>query len=400
MLNDNTQSVKLRPYKLELIEPSYSSNLVELIMELDHLRTRRLSGTTPPQIFFQLKSLFHTLESIGSANIEGNRTTVAEFIETKLDKTPTQDEQILEIQNMENALEFIDKTIKETSINRMFLSELHKLVVGGLSNTGEGDPTPGEYRKTNVIIAGAVHVPPDYITVNDYMEELFDFINNEDPPKYDLLKTAIVHHRFVWIHPFRNGNGRTVRLLTYAMLVKQGFNIDVGRIVNPTAIFCSNRDKYYKTLSLADSGEREDILSWMEYVLSGLKIEIDKIDKLLDYNFLSKNILLPAIESSHERQIITSNEKSILKLLVEKRKIKAVDIKSLTEKEFAGDRTKSLSFQVKISKVIKGLKDKNMIEPEKKGSRIYVLNFYNNKILRDIVQQLDKHCFLPLKDCK
>lgn len=43
------------------------------------------------------------------------------------------------------------------------------------------------------------------------MEELFDFINAEDSPKYDLLKTAIAHHRFVWIHPFGNGNGRTVK---------------------------------------------------------------------------------------------------------------------------------------------------------------------------------------------
>jgi hypothetical protein len=36
-------------------------------------------------------------------------------------------------------------------------------------------------------------------------------------------------------------NGRTVRLFTYAMLVKTGFNVNVGRIINPTAVFCSYR---------------------------------------------------------------------------------------------------------------------------------------------------------------
>ena len=102
------------------------------------------------------------------------------------------------------------------------------------------------------------------------MDELFDFINNQDNPKYDLLKAAIAHHRFVWIHPFRNGNGRTVRLFTYAMLVKLGFNVDVGRILNPTAIFCNNRDNYYHNLSVADNGTDADILSWCEYVLKGL----------------------------------------------------------------------------------------------------------------------------------
>ena len=130
------------------------------------------------------------------------------------------------------------------------------------------------------------------------MEELLDFVNKDDSPKYDLLKTAIAHHRFVWIHPFRNGNGRTVRLFTYAMLVKAGFNVNVGRIINPTAVFCSNRNDYYNYLSSADSGTSEGMLSWIAYVLKGLKEEIEKIDKLPDCKFLRKEILLPAINSS------------------------------------------------------------------------------------------------------
>jgi len=40
------------------------------------------------------------------------------------------------------------------------------------------------------------------------------FINKLDRPKYSLLKIAIAHHRFVWIQPFNNGNGRTVHLFT------------------------------------------------------------------------------------------------------------------------------------------------------------------------------------------
>ena len=69
--------------------------------------------------------------------------------------------------------------------------------------------------------------------VDELMSELMDFIAEENGPKYDLLKAAIAHHRFVWIHPFGNGNGRTVRLLTYAMLLKAGFNANAGRIINP-----------------------------------------------------------------------------------------------------------------------------------------------------------------------
>ena len=71
------------------------------------------------------------------------------------------------------------------------------------------------------------------------------------------------------------------------MLVKQGFNVDIGRIINPTAVFCNNRDNYYNYLSLADSGTDENILKWCEYVLKGLKVEIEKIDRLLNFDYLS-----------------------------------------------------------------------------------------------------------------
>ena len=221
------------------------------------------------------------LESLGSARIEGNRTTLAEIIENRLEGSASADEKIREIVNMEKAMDFIDESVKDFPLNLAFISELHRLTVKELTPppAGEGDKTPGRYRKQNVSIAGSNHKPPDYLQVNDYMEELIGFINQPAAPKYDLIKTAMAHHRFVWIHPFNNGNGRTVRLLTYALLVKQEFHVDTGRILNPTAVFCNDRDQYYQFLSGADSGQEKGIAAWCEYVLSGLKQEIEKIDR-------------------------------------------------------------------------------------------------------------------------
>jgi Fic family protein len=210
-------------YELSLVEPSFGSPLTDLIIDLDHLRKKQLGGSTHPKVFFQLKHIFHTLESIGSARIEGNNTTIAEFIETKLIKAKTVPSGIMEIQNIEKAMSFIEDTVTDYPINRAFISELHKMIVDGLSPDEEGDVTVGEYRKHNVKIAKSDHIPPDWIMVEDYMNELIKFINRDDSPKYDLLKVAIAHHRFVWIHPFGNGNGRTVRLFTYAMMIRLGF---------------------------------------------------------------------------------------------------------------------------------------------------------------------------------
>lgn len=381
--------IKYTYEKLLLLEPEFNSRLTDLIIELDYLRKKHLSGTTPPRIFFQLKSLFHTLESIGSARIEGNHTTIAEFIENRLEHPYTKDENILEIRNMEETLALIDKSVTTYPINSSYIRGLQERITSGLSAQREGDAHPGEYRKTNIKITKASHVPPDYTQVQGYMNELVEFINKQDPPKYDLLKIALAHHRFVWIHPFGNGNGRTVRLLTYAQLVKLGFNVDKSeRIINPTAIFCSDREKYYNFLSKADSGKQIDLLGWCEYVLTGLKQEIEKIDRLVDYAYLSENILNPAIDFSLDRKVITPQESQILKIAIAKKVFQAHDLKEIFPDKVPAH----------ISRYIGYLKDKKMILPESKDGRKYSINFQNNYLLRGIIKMLDKHHFLPLQN--
>ena len=381
---------KFIDYNLKLIEPSFDSLLTDLIIELDYLRKKPLGGSTHPRVFFQLKHIFHTLESIGSARIAGNNTTIAEYIETKLDDTQNASSNIREIQNIEKAMEFIEENIIDYPINKAFLRELHKMIVKDLlpPPNGEGDRTPGEYRKINLKINKSNHLPPDSLLVNDYMDELLDFINKDDSPKYDLLKAAIAHHRFVWVHPFGNGNGRTVRLFTYAMLVKTGFNVNVGRIINPTAVFCSNRNDYYEKLSIADTGTTEGILEWCEYVLKGLKEEIEKIDKLSDYDYLKKEILLPTIAHSLERQYITDVEAKILKRVVEHQVIQASDLKDIFQGKASAE----------VSRQIRRLIDKKMLMPEVEGGRKYVIRFDNNFLLRGIIKTLDVKGFLPVRD--
>ncbi len=368
----------------EIPEPKFDSKLTDLIIELDYLRNKPLQGTTNPEIFFQLKNIFHMMESIGSARIEGNRTTIAEYIESHISDSDSKDENIVEIINSVNAMEFIDENINNTSINRAFISELHKTVVNNL--TLEGSKTPGYYRKNNVKIAQSKHIPPDYTQIDILMNKLYEMINKAVKPKYDLIKTAIAHHRFAWIHPFDNGNGRTVRLLTYAMLLKQGFNVGIGRILNPTAIFCINRNNYYDHLGQADQDNEQGILDWCEYLLEGLNIEINKIDKLLDYNYLTKNILFPAIAYAKERENITDKEKKILDIGIKKQIFQSSDLKDLFPGKVHTER----------SRVLKKLKDNKMIKNAEDHERKYVVSFDNNYLLRSIIKTLGENKFLSI----
>lgn len=378
--------------KLELFEPTWGSTLAQIIIKLEHLRVQKLGGPVPPYIFFQLKKIFQMLESLGSARIEGNRTTLAEFVE-KVIETPskeTEEEQIREIFNIEKAIAFIEEHISENEILRKaHILEIHKILTQNLtpSPKGEGSKFPGQLRQLNVTIKNSKHIPPDYLHVPEQIEELIKFINQSHSPQHDLLITAISHHRMAWIHPFDNGNGRVVRMFTYAMLIKQGFQIKNGRLLNPTAIFCMDRNKYYDMLEIADSGEKEKVLSWCEYVLNGLKVELEKIDKLLDKKYLVESILVPALQFALERENITKREYEILKALIgsEEMMIKSADIGKILEEKSSVQR----------SRIIGKLKEKKMLIALTKGGRIYTIKFSNNYLLRGIIHILEKENFIP-----
>ncbi len=127
------------------------------------------------------------------------------------------------------------------------------------------------------------------------------------------------------------------------MLVQSGFNVNVGRILNPTAVFCNNRNDYYTYLSSADSGTAKGMLAWCSYVLKGLKEEIEKIDRLLDYKVLTEDILIPAINASIERRYITETEAKVLRKAAEMQVIQAGDIKDI----FPGKASAEVSRQLR-----------------------------------------------------
>lgn len=372
-----------------LPQPQFQSRLTQLIFDLEHLRDRDLKGSTPAWLFFDLKDIMHQLESLTSARIEGNRTTIMSVVENTIEgEEASDDESLLELRNIQRAIGFIEDNIANTPIDRAFICEIHKIVVKDLKR--DGSKKPGKYRTTNVEITKSSHKPPAHVQVSHLMEELIAFIGTTNEPQYDLLKTAIAHHHFTAIHPFDNGNGRTVRLITYAMLTKQGFIDDKGfRLLNPSAIFCMDRQKYYDTLARADRGGERGSLEWCEYVLSGIKVEIEKIEKLLDAGFAKQNIIIPALKLAKEKKQITDIEHEILLVAMDRSPFQVSDIQHLFGK--------TDSARVAASRAVKKLRDQKFIMIHPNFKLKYVLRFSNNYLLRGVMQQLDVHNLLPIK---
>ncbi|APC19905.1 Fic family protein [Pseudomonas protegens] len=372
-------------HDLELLNPSFDSNLVDVLSELEHLRRLRLEGDTPPAVFYQLKTIFHILESLGSARIEGNHTTLADYIESKVEGTAEDTDQLREVANIEKALDYIEQTIRPgTPITELTIRELHAMTVQDLER--EGDRTPGAYRQGAVQIAQATHLPTDALMVPSYMQELVEFVNREDLPKYDLMKVALTHHRFGWIHPFGNGNGRVVRLLTYAQLMKYGFNVDTGgRVLNPTAVFFNDRERYYAMLATADQGTKAGLETWCTYALEGIRDDLEKVNRLTDYRYLTRYILAPAITFARDRQWITAAEETVLTTAIKSGVVKSSDIAQALPKLTAGQRT----YQ------IKKLVDQGMLLPISTNARQYTIGFSNSYLIRGTIKALREQGFIP-----
>src|SRR5690606_12638821 len=80
--------------------------------------------------------------------------------------------------------------------------------------------------------------------------ELIDWVNKSDLDV--IIKSTIFHHRFVWIHPFFDGNGRTVRLIFNLLLMKEGYP--------PAIILKNDRKKYYDALNQANKGNYSKLI--------------------------------------------------------------------------------------------------------------------------------------------
>ena len=374
---------------VRLITPEFDSPLTDFIIELEKLRVRKqFISTTHPVLFHQVKKIYQWMETLGSARIEGNRTTLADYFEDQINQTQSHGEKSKELANLEKAYEYIESNVQDRKIDKGFLCDLHRLVVAELTpNTqgGEGDTHPGILRDHSVRIQGASHLPPQlHSEVVRCVDELIEFINQDTPPKKDLLTIATAHHRFMWIHPFGNGNGRVGRLLTYAMLIRKGFSVE--RIINPTAVFCLDRDHYYHNLSQADSGSNEGLSHWNLFVLTGLHRELTKIDKMLEFSYFSERIVAPALKIALDQNWINKEEFKILYLTLEK------------NEPFisAGDIMEKLNTSKSVSYKINKLKAKKMLDSLPNMPRKYHLRFDNNYLLRGIIQVLKNEGYLTV----
>lgn len=194
-----------------------------------------------------------------------------------------------EAKNHEKAIEYVESIAKP----RYLLSErnicyIHSLVLENI----EAD-FAGRYRNGQVRIIGANAIPPNSIKVAGLIKELVADVNT-NPDKLDHIELASnFHHRFVWIHPFFDGNGRTARLLMNLLLLKFGYP--------PAIILKNDRKKYYRALNLANGGNYQAfILLIAQAVERSLDLYLESCGAFGREEYLPLSVLAKKLPYSQE----------------------------------------------------------------------------------------------------
>ena len=149
--------------------------------------------------------------------------------------------------NHHEAIQFLETLVNSNyKIKAKDILHVHALVLRNIEKE-----FGGRYRNAGVRITGANFTPPNALKIDDFMDELIHWVNHEKSLPI-LIRAAIFHHRMVWIHPFFDGNGRTVRLMFNLILMSAGYP--------PAIILQQDRKKYYEALNLANKGNYEKLV--------------------------------------------------------------------------------------------------------------------------------------------
>ena len=218
------------------------------------------------------------LEAHHTTHIEGTQLTLdqARRLLAGEDVSNVDPNDVRELLNYRRAFDLVSKYLDSgENITEKLIFDIHKRLVEGVRG---GAATPGEYRNVqNYVVNSAtgniIYTPPAPEEVSGKMETLVEWLNSEKKI-HPVLVSGIAQFQLVHVHPFRDGNGRTSRLLSTLCLYRAGY--DFKRLFTISEYYDRNRAVFYKAIQ--DVREQDmDMTGWLEYFVEGLATQMQEM---------------------------------------------------------------------------------------------------------------------------
>lgn len=305
---------------------SFTPQIINQLTLIERLYGQLTAEALIPSLTLKLSQENQILATHYSTSIEGNPLSPLDVTNIILgDQIPvTKSEK--EVKNYFAVLNTIFLMMKKkepitTDLTKQLHHELMKdIEKKDLGEFRDGGVFVGHRTQTEIVVK---HNPPFHtkVEIEKALAELFAWVMGDDPT-HPLIKAGIMHHQFVYIHPFLDGNGRLARILTaYYLLLK---HYEVTKFFILDDYYDIDRHLYSDTLHLADKG---DETAWLEYFLEGiansLQAAIGRINEL-------KNTRFEEV-TGEKRVLVTAREEEVLQIVLNKKAVKTTDVQKTLE---------------------------------------------------------------------
>ncbi len=268
--------------------------------------------------FYLVSSIME--EAIASSQMEGASTTrkVAKEMLRKQQKPKDKGQQMI-VNNYATIRYLADHRDDDFSLSKLL--EIHRLIS---AKTLDNHDEEGSIRQDdnvvvmNDITGDIVHVPPQHEEMEQMLEELCYFANNDDPDEFihPIVKGIIIHFMLAFIHPFSDGNGRTARSLVYWYLIKKGYWLT--EYLSISRIIYKNKNQYEKTFIYTEN-DNNDLSYFILFNLVTMKKAYEELKTYLQRKISERNSITTvthidgiSLRQSHIVNIIKDNPDGII----------------------------------------------------------------------------------------
>jgi fido (protein-threonine AMPylation protein) len=193
---------------------------------------------------FEVRYVFNT------TSIEGNTLTLQEtamILDKGLAPKTKELREIHEVENYRKLRIYVKKYKKDINFN--FMCRLHEYIQRNID-----DDSAGCIRKIPISIQGSEWEPPPAIFVKEELNKLFKWYDKNKIKLHPVELGGIFHHKFLQIHPFKDGNGRVARELLNFIFERNDYP--------PIIVPISRGLEYFESLTKADKGKIVHLLKF------------------------------------------------------------------------------------------------------------------------------------------
>ena len=197
----------------------------------------------PKETLRSLREYYRVGLTYTSNALEGNSLTESEtkvVIEDGLTISGKPLRDMYEATGHAKAYDFIYELLKKRHVLESDVLKIHKLFYSQIDKSNAG-----KWRSVRVFISGSRRTLPNPDKVPGLMAGFLKWMERNEGKLHPIEFAALVHQKFVYIHPFVDGNGRVARLLMNLMLLRAGWTL---AIIPPVC-----RHEYIMTLEKAEA---------------------------------------------------------------------------------------------------------------------------------------------------